>query len=718
MGSRAHQGTLVGRSEELEFAARALAESGGVVLMGSAGVGKTRLARELMRASSDQDDGSEVWVSGTRSARDLPFGAFLHLLPELDLPGLDRLGVMMLARRMVLRQSGVAHRLLVVDDAHLLDDASASLVHQLVMARALKVVVTVRSGEPAPDAVVAIWKDGWLGCLDVQPLDRVALGELVTGLVGGHVDPRAVARVWDQTRGNALFCNELVRAAVAADVLARDGDVWHWRGNLPGTGRLWDLIAGRLSELDANETEALEVVAVADGADIALVDGLVGAPARLGLARRGLVEEQRVGKRTVLALQHPLFGEAVRARMPAARLKHVCGRLADAAEEHGLAEGPELVRVARWRLEYGSGGEPALFTTAARRAQAGFDHHLAERFARTAIDLGGGFAAELALAIALEGQGEVAAAKAIFERLQLEATKDSDRAKVAAQWSEMLFLNGGRSADAAALVRNAARGLKAGRARDELRLLEASWAWLSGEWREFGCTDEWIETAGQSERMAMLVAYAVAPMHVVAGQTADALRWLDRSAEAAARWREALPTVELTLRTTRAYALWSAGKLTEHLEYCDREWTAAVEAGELEPTAVFGLSRGGCLTDMGRIDAAARTLREALALFEELGTALYVCWSLAFLSRALALRGDAAGARETLERAQQARPAQIRLMDADLGEAQVWVAVAEGDLSQARRFRWTWLPITTLSDRGRQRLARCTMWLGSATRKR
>ena len=147
---------------------------------------------------------------------------------------------------------------------------------------------------------------------------------------------------------------------------------------------------------------------------------------------------------------------------------------------------------------------------------------MAERLARTAIDLGGGFAAELALAIALEGQGEVAAAKAIFERLQLEATTDSDRAKVAAQWSEMLFLNGGRSADAAALVRNAARGLTAGRARDELRLLEASWAWLSGEWREFGCADEWIETAGQSERMAMLVAYAVAPMHVVAGRPADA----------------------------------------------------------------------------------------------------------------------------------------------------------------------------------------------------
>ena len=87
------------------------------------------------------------------------------------------------------------------------------------MAHALHVVATVRSAEPAPDAVVALWKDGWLECLNVQPLDRVALGELVAGLVaglvGGRVDSLAVARVWEQTRGNALFCRELVRASVA-----------------------------------------------------------------------------------------------------------------------------------------------------------------------------------------------------------------------------------------------------------------------------------------------------------------------------------------------------------------------------------------------------------------------------------------------------------------------------------------------------------------------
>ena len=675
---------LVGRDEELGVVERALrsAESGGVVLMGTAGVGKTRLAREVVGTGVG---GEGVWVAGTRSAGGVPFGAFAHLLPALDAPGLDRLAVMMLARRAVLQSAREGSPVLVVDDAHLLDEASAALVHQLAIGRTLRVVLTVRSGEPTPDAIVALWKDGWLECLDLQPLDRIALGELVAGLVGGQVDSLAVARVWEQTRGNALFCRELVRAAVAAGVLLCEEEVWRWRGGLPGSGRMWDLIDARLSELDADELAALEVVAVADGADADLLGELVNPAARVGLARRGLVDEQAEGGHSVIALAHPLFGEAVRARMSAERRRSVCGYLADAAEGRGLAYGPELVRVASWRLENDTGADPALFVAAAHRAQAGFDHGLAERFARAAIAARGGFEADRALAIALGAQGEVRAAEQLFARLEREAENDAQRVTVAAQWSEMLFLNDGRAADAAALVGSAAGTLEPGRLRDELRVLEAIWAWLSGDSLVLGNEDEWREIAASSDRMRMLVAFATGPMHVVAGRIEEALALLDSAVEPAARRREALPTVELALRSTRAYALWSAGRLGEDLAYCEREWAAAVEAGELDPAAIFAFARGGALTDMGRIDAAIGALREAVARFEELGAPMYVSWSLAFLARANALAGNTLEARQALHRAERARPAQIQLMDPELRSAQVWVAVAEGDVPAARR---------------------------------
>lgn len=46
-----------------------------------------------------------------------------------------------------------------VDDAHLLDDATATLVHQLASSGAAVVPLTVRLGEPTPDAILALWKD-------------------------------------------------------------------------------------------------------------------------------------------------------------------------------------------------------------------------------------------------------------------------------------------------------------------------------------------------------------------------------------------------------------------------------------------------------------------------------------------------------------------------------------------------------------------------------
>lgn len=77
-----------------------------------------------------------------------------------------------------------------VDDAHLLEPASAALVHHLVATRSVDVVLTVRSGEPAPDAIVAFWKDAGLPRLALGPLDREAVARIAGHMLGGAVDAR------------------------------------------------------------------------------------------------------------------------------------------------------------------------------------------------------------------------------------------------------------------------------------------------------------------------------------------------------------------------------------------------------------------------------------------------------------------------------------------------------------------------------------------------
>jgi hypothetical protein len=127
-----------------------------LVLAGEPGVGKTRLASQFL-ADAEQAGAATARLTGTRSASQIPFGAFAHLLPDLDAGG--SCGIEDLFRRCidgVLALAGGRRLVLMADDAHLLDDASASLLRQMTLTRAAFVVATLRAGAPASDAVIRL----------------------------------------------------------------------------------------------------------------------------------------------------------------------------------------------------------------------------------------------------------------------------------------------------------------------------------------------------------------------------------------------------------------------------------------------------------------------------------------------------------------------------------------------------------------------------------
>ncbi|MDQ4032098.1 MAG: ATP-binding protein, partial [Actinomycetota bacterium] len=169
---------------------------------GRPGVGKTRLAREAL-ALAEQRGALTRWAVATASARALPLGAFAAILSVV---GPDPARLVRQARGALLAGAGKAGVVLGVDDAHLLDELSALLVHQLVLQRAASVVLTLRTGETAPDAVTALWKDGHLSRLELQPLSQGETTTLVTAAPNGPVDSVTARRLWSITRGNVLTC--------------------------------------------------------------------------------------------------------------------------------------------------------------------------------------------------------------------------------------------------------------------------------------------------------------------------------------------------------------------------------------------------------------------------------------------------------------------------------------------------------------------------------
>ena len=241
---------LVGRIEELDLLSTSVIEdSSSWVVAGAAGVGKSRLVTELLDRIAGVGIATAT-VRATRATATIPFGAFAPWVPDIDFADGDGAGP---DRLQLLKSLSVAlmgddpRTVVVVDDAHLLDDGSAALVLHLATSTHVAVVATVRSGEPCPDAVVSLWKEALADRIDLQALSEAETASLLEDALG-DVEPAAQRRVWALTRGVPLYVREVVRAAEAQGVLVQVDQQWRWTGSLAGSDRLKELIAERLGE--------------------------------------------------------------------------------------------------------------------------------------------------------------------------------------------------------------------------------------------------------------------------------------------------------------------------------------------------------------------------------------------------------------------------------------------------------------------------------------
>ncbi|MFD0743952.1 ATP-binding protein [Phytohabitans flavus] len=89
-----------------------------VTVTAPAGMGKTRLAREAAGALSEA---RTAWIGATRAGAAFPFGALAPSLPE-DEPATGPLNTILAAARQAGGWGGRGGVVVVVDDAHLLDE--------------------------------------------------------------------------------------------------------------------------------------------------------------------------------------------------------------------------------------------------------------------------------------------------------------------------------------------------------------------------------------------------------------------------------------------------------------------------------------------------------------------------------------------------------------------------------------------------------------------
>lgn len=397
---------LTGRDNEQRTIQRALSgmnNHSGVVIHGAAGVGKTRLAREMLDRVATAGDRTK-WIVGTESARRVPLGAFTTSITDSMLNPLPDV------RRII--QSFIAQQnrgrvLIGVDDAHLLDGLSAHVVHQLAQSRCVRLVVTVRAGETVPDAISALWKDSLLTRLDLAPFDADCTRRLIESTLGSAIDSLSAQRFWKLTGGNPLFLTQVLKDQIASGRMRQLAGVWMWDEGVAVSPSVGDLVAQQLGQLTPELTQVVDILSQCEPLSVDLLCDLVDRKHLQAAEQFHLVTVERNGTGMSVRLAHPLFGEIRRATAGELHLSTIRGLLARRLGQDPDADIQATVRRALLTLESDLPPDPELFLTAARYAMTLLDLRLADRFSSAAASAGVGGAAEIkAMNLVLLGRGD------------------------------------------------------------------------------------------------------------------------------------------------------------------------------------------------------------------------------------------------------------------------------------------------------------------------
>ncbi len=688
---------LIGRDEELGVIAQALAsrDSGGIVLAGAAGLGKSRLTRESL-ALAENLGWATVWVAGLKALSPIPLGAFAQL-PVAHGTG-DQRELLRSAARALALQAGSRRLALGIDDAHLLDATSAALVHHLAATRAAFVIAAVRTGEPVPDPIVALWKDDLTDRLELQALSDAEVSRLVRDVLSGYVEDTTAHELWRVSGGNPLYLRELVLSGLGSGQLDQDGGVWRWKGPLAEGQRLSEVIEGRLGDLDTDERRVLDVLAVAETLSVGALETLQapGTPLADGvltaLETKGLVTVNQDGRRSEVSLTHPLYGEVMRSHARL-RTRSVKSALADHLRATGARRREDLLRMATWLLDAGRVPEVDVALSTARSAAGLGDHQLAERLALAAVDAGGGFPARVAWAEALAGQRRGAEAEAALAQLAADAASDvqdeqqgqqgqhEHLARLAMARATNLTFNLGSPADGDRVLAEGGLSLPPGPWRDELALMRANFL-IFGE-RLDDAAEAVIPILDRPEasdpaRLRALV--TAATVWVLKGRLAAAATAIDEGLTLAAELHQDL--LAAGLEALRSMALVFGGHPAEAETLAVERYDAAIATNRLDSAGMLAPLVGFAPLFQGRAATAERRLSQALPLLREHDRFGMHPMALAFLAHAASVTGHLEVA--TAAVAEVMGPGMLPTHRTWVGIGRAWVAAASGDLSVAR----------------------------------
>ncbi len=660
---------LVGRTAQVRAGRGSLDSGRGVLIAGDAGVGKTTIARLLADELEDAVGEASITRLAATATTGLPIEAFGALAADADT---DR--------------SSDPH-VVVVDDVQLLDDDAAALLHRLTVEGRIRLVGTLRTGDRAPEPVTALWKDALVERIDLDPLGRSEVDDLIDRVLDGPVDAAARRTLWELTLGSPLMFRELMRASLESGVLRQVDGLWR-SVQPPRSARLDELIGARLAALEPDAFDVAELVALGEPLGFELLRAAVPLAAIDLAERAGVIEVVTDDVRRDARLAHPMFGDVLRRSMPESRRAMLSGRLLELLETTPMRRRDDIVRATTWQLQAGGTTVTDDMVLAARRALYGDEQRLAIELATRAAKgdpTRADVAVILAQALVYSGDPKRADDELADETVAHAGLGDAERALVAMQRSVALFWGIGNAPLAERVLIEAAESLSAGPWHDEVRAELAVMASNQGRHPEaIAIAEPMLARDDLSDRTFVTAAISACCSRAVDGRCLDSLELAGRAFAAS----DALgPQLALTkpgiFIVSQVTAMTEAGRFADAEQLSRVARDVVIADGHLDGQAWFSMTLGRVLLATGRFAEAEQRFVEASAAFAGIHSPGPRHWSLAGAVMAAVMCGEPERARtyDAERRALPVHPA--TMMAPEVARADAYLALADRDRTTA-----------------------------------
>ncbi|HEX6271050.1 MAG TPA: AAA family ATPase [Anaerolineales bacterium] len=373
--------TFVGRQKELELLLQRIqgaGDGGGdvILLAGDTGVGKTRLAYELLRVAASS--GMKTLLGSCYEQEgQLPYQpfieAFSRYLSDQNLPpnqnpilNFQRSGVTDPQQEqwaLFNAAAGFVHEIaqhtpliFMVDDLHAADETSLSLFHFLARqtrSTPLILLATYREDIPAVKSkpfgllLNALYRERLGEPVNIDRLGVKDVAGIISPILSGEADAILVQTIFDATEGNPFFVQEVTQSLLSEQLLKLENNIWYLLqgAKLTIPSRLTELLLERVGNLGEKVETTLASGAVLGRefrfdvlrgmsglSDAEILDALDAALAG------HLLEETESGYR----FRHSLIRQALYDSYSRARRSYLHTRAAEAIEATFSAQHPEL----------------------------------------------------------------------------------------------------------------------------------------------------------------------------------------------------------------------------------------------------------------------------------------------------------------------------------------------------------------------------------------